>query len=524
VRYALTLPRWLKRPLQHAEAVRTIREGIEQREQRFLTTLARGVYGDSRSPFRQLLLAAGVEHGDAAALVRERGVEATLARLYELGVYLTYEEAKGVRAVERAGIDRELVPADLENPLSASGPEVSSIGTGGTIRRSALNLADFEHAAAYTSVFSAAFQLDHGPSVLWRPTPPGRAGLSHVLQLAKLGRSVDAWYTQNDLDRATAKERALTAYTLFAVDRAGFAAPALQHVPLDHPDAIADRLALHVRAGTPAEVNAPASAAVRICRSAAERSLDISGTFFRIGGEPFTAAKAAVFEQAGCRAACHYTMSEVGRIGNGCASGRGLDDVHVSLDRFAVIQPELGRGPDNTLVRALHHTTVTLSSRTLVLNLESGDCGEVEERECGCLLGQLGLSVHVRGIKSYEKLTSEGMNFLRSDLLRLIEEILPARFGGGPTDYQLVEDEEDGLPTVAVVVAPEVGTVDEGEVVRTVLEGLAAGASEKRMMAGIWRDGGTVRVLRRRPYATAAGKVQPLHVLARRVQAQAGSR
>jgi len=524
VRYALALPRWLRHPLEHTAAVRMIREGIEQREERFLTTLARGVYGDARSPFRQLLLTAGVESGDAAALVRERGVEGALAKLYEFGVYLTSEEAKGVRAVERAGIDRRLAAADLENPLRAPGPRVSSIGTGGTIRRAALNLADFEHAAAYTSLFSAAFDLAHRPSVLWRPTPPGRAGLSHLLQLAKLGRTVDAWYTQNALDRATAKERALTRYTLFAVDRAGFAAPRPQHVPLEHADAIAERLASHVRAGTPAEVNAPASAAVRICLSAAERGHDISGTFFRVGGEPFTPAKAAVFDQAGCRAVCHYTMSEIGRIGNGCASGRGLDDVHVSLDRFAVIQPELRRGPGGALVRAFHHTTVTLSSRMLVINLESGDYGEVEERECDCLLGQLGLSVHLHAIRSYDKLTSEGMNFLRSDLVRLIEEVLPARFGGGPTDYQLVEDEEDGLPKVAVVVAPGVGPVDDGEVVRTVLEALAAGAPQNRMMAGIWRDGRTVRVLRRTPYATGAGKVQPLHVLAPRAHVPAASR
>jgi hypothetical protein len=514
----------LREPIDRAAAVRTIREGIDQREKRFLTMLARGVYGDARSPFRQLLLAAGVEYGDAAALVGERGVEGTLESLYELGVYLTYEEAKGTRAVERAGIDRRLAPADLENPLSGSGPRVATVGSSGRIRRAALNLADFEHAAAYTSVFSAAFGLDERPSVLWRPTPPGRAGLSHLLQLAKLGRTVDAWYTQNDLDRATAKERALLRYTLSVVGRAGFAAPEPQHVPPERADVIAGRLASHVRAGGPAEVNAPASAAVRVCLAAAERGLDVSGTFFRVGGEPFTPAKAAVFDGAGCRAVCHYTMSEIGRIGNGCASGRGLDDVHVSLDQFAVIQPELRRGPGGALVRPLYHSTVTLSSRTLVLNLESGDYGEVEERECNCLLGRLGLSVHLHSIRSYEKLTSEGMNFLHSDLLRLIEETLPARFGGGPTDYQLVEDEEDGLPKVAVVIAPGVGPVDDSEVVRTVLEGLAAGASHKRMMAGIWHDARTVHVLRRAPYATAAGKVQPLHVLAPRAQAQAASR
>jgi hypothetical protein len=57
-----------------------------------------------------------------------------------------------------------------------------------------------------------------------------------------------------------------------------------------------------------------------------------------------------------------------------------------------------------------------------------------------------------------------------------------------------------------------------------VLEALAAGAPQNRMMAGIWRDGRTVRVLRRTPYATGAGKVQPLHVLPPRAHVQAASR
>jgi hypothetical protein len=35
------------------------------------------------------------------------------------------------------------------------------------------------------------------------------------------------------------------------------------------------------------------------------------------------------------------------------------------------------------------------------------------------------------------------MNFLGTDLLRLIDEVLPARFGGAPTDYQFVEREDE---------------------------------------------------------------------------------
>jgi hypothetical protein len=485
--------------------------------------LGRGIYGEPRSPFRQLLLSAGVELGDAKALVRERGVEGALSRLYELGVFLTYDEAKGRRPVERAGIDRRLDSEELDNPLRRGSPRVTSVGSRGVLRRSVLDLGDFEHLAAYTSLFATAFDLHERPAVVWRPTPPGRAGLSQLVQLAKLGRAGATWYSQNEPggENASRKDLAFLRYTLFALRRAGFEVSGPVHVPLEQARTIAARLAEDVRAGTPAEVNAPASAAVRVCLAAAEHGLDISGTFFRVGGEPLTHAKAAVLERAGCRVACHYTMSEVGRIGSACASPDALDDVHVCLDRVATIQPDVKPGLDGRPVRPLHHTTLTLSARTLLLNVDSGDYGVLEARDCGCLLARLGLPLHLHSIRSYEKLTTEGMHFLGPDLLRLIEEVLPARFGGAPTDYQLVEDEEDGLPRVAVVVAPAVGLVDDGEVVGTVLDALGAGAAYRRLMADVWRDGRTLRVVRRRPYSTGAGKVLPLHVSQTRVQSKA---
>ena len=112
------------------------------------------------------------------------------------------------------------------------------------------------------------------------------------------------------------------------------------------------------------------------------------------------------------------------------------------------------------------------------------------------------------------------MTFLGSDVIVLLDELLPARFGGQPTDYQLVEEEVDGVPKVGVVVSPAVGEVDERAVLETVLSALGAGPGYKSMMAEVWRDGETLRVVRREPYATAAGKILPLHVLDR---AQPGS-
>jgi hypothetical protein len=114
--------------------------------------------------------------------------------------------------------------------------------------------------------------------------------------------------------------------------------------------------------------------------------------------------------------------------------------------------------------------------------------------------------------RGYEKLTSEGMNFLGSDVIRLVEEILPKHFGGYPTDYQFLETEENGLPKVNLVVSPRVGLVEEDFIVAVVIDSLNAVIDGSDDYAGRWREGNTLRVLRQEPYSTGASKVFALHV------------
>jgi len=133
------------------------------------------------------------------------------------------------------------------------------------------------------------------------------------------------------------------------------------------------------------------------------------------------------------------------------------------------------------------YTTLVAGTPKLMLNVESDDFGELVARRCGCHLDGLGLRRHLHTMRSHEKLTSEGMNFLGSDLLRLIEEILPARFGGGPTDFQLVEDEDaSGLPQVQLFVSRRLGPLPDAAVVDTVAGFLndTPGASAPTASAG----------------------------------------
>lgn len=147
-----------------------------------------------------------------------------------------------------------------------------------------------------------------------------------------------------------------------------------------------------------------------------------------------------------------------------------------------------------------------------MLNVDSGDCGDIRRRDCGCPIGALGLDLHASHLRSYEKIISEGLSYLRADLAFLVEEVLPERFGGDPSDYQLVEVEDNGMPFVEIVVSPRVGRIDDAAVPGVVYNWLQERPGEQ-LMADFWRDANTVRVVRRPPYATTAAKVLPLHRL-----------
>ena len=167
-----------------------------------------------------------------------------------------------------------------------------------------------------------------------------------------------------------------------------------------------------------------------------------------LGGEPYTDAKAAVIKQTGSRAVCHYAMVEAGLIGLGCPARAHVDDVHLVTDKIATIEHDKQVGRTGVTVKALFHTTLLAASPKLMINVESGDYAVRSEHECTCGALPAGFKSHLHTIRSYEKLTSEGMNFLGTDLLALVEQVLPAQFGGCSTDYQFIEQERNGLPTV----------------------------------------------------------------------------
>lgn len=332
------------------------------------------------------------------------------------------------------------------------------------------------------------------------------------MRSAKLAQPVERWFAphtpRHSADRW--KYALLTAYLLHSARLSGTRLPSLEHVPLSEAGSVAGWLADKRRQGTAAVLKTNVSSGVRICVAARERGIDISGTVFRLDSEPLTPAKARMFHEAGCRAVNTYAATEAGFVGVPCTSSDRPDEVHLTFDKLALIQrslPLAGREPVPTNL----YTTLSPSTAKLLLNAELGDNAVVERRDCGCPFDELGLPIHLHTIRSHEKLTCEGMNFIGADLHRLIEEVLPARFGGQPTDYQLAEEEEQGLSRVHLLISPRLGAIDHPAAIETVLGFLNAVPNARDAYGERWRDGATLRVRRQEPCTTGAGKIPILH-------------
>jgi hypothetical protein len=223
-----------------------------------------------------------------------------------------------------------------------------------------------------------------------------------------------------------------------------------------------------------------------------------------------TEARLAVIRRTGAEATPRCGTSEAGLIGSGCLAPGVGDDLHVFHDLNAILQPG-AIAVDGLTPRSLLVTSLRPAARLVLLNASLGDEGVLDETHCGCPMGALGWPTHLHSIRSPEKLTAAGMSFLDVDVVRALEEVLPARFGGGPTDYQLVEDLGDDRPRLRLLVDPAVGPVDAGAVAAAFLAAIGPGSGVERVMGMLWNEARVLEVERRSPLATPAGKVLHLH-------------
>ncbi|MGQ0537756.1 MAG: hypothetical protein ACT4R6_02320, partial [Gemmatimonadaceae bacterium] len=286
-----------------------------------------------------------------------------------------------------------------------------------------------------------------------------------------------------------------------------------EHVPLGEARVIAEWMRRALQRSGACGLRAHVSKAVRVCVAAREAGIDLTGAVIVAGGEPPTPAKVAEITRTGARFFSNYYFTEAGPIGASCTTSPDANDQHFYADHLALIQtPREVPGFDVT-VPSFHFTTLLPSAPKVLINVESDDFGVVEEGACECPFGALGFTTHVREIRSFRKLTGEGVTLIGSDMEHILEHELPARLGGSSLDYQLVEEEDEGgFTRLTLRVAPSVPLVDDCDAIRVLLDALARRGGAADMARGIWAQAAAFRVRREVPHVTARGKFFPIQL------------
>ncbi len=504
------IPRVLKPSIGPTRARDALARRLVERDRSFLSLVHREIYGRTASPYRALLRAVGCEMGDVERLVQARGLEGALAVLFRQGIYLTVDEFKGRRPLVRGRTTIDVRPSDLRNRGAARHIPLQSGGSRGTRTALWLDRGFVRERAGNVGLIFASRGNPDWESGLW--LVPGGAALVHMLEFEAFGTPHSRWFSQLDPASAELSDRYRWGERLVraAAWAAGAPLPRLRYVPLDDPLPIARWMADALRKGRRANLWTYASSAVRLCQAAAAAGLSLEGAQFAVGGEPFTEARRATIHAVGAQAYPQYGIAECGEVAFGCLAPRALDEMHVLRDLHALIQAgedgrAVGLPADALLISSLRPT-----APFALLNVSMGDRGALGERSCGCPMADLGWTTHVRSLRSDEKLTAAGMTFHDTDVIRVLEEALPARFGGGPTDYQLIEEEDrTGRPHLRLLVHPRVPRFDAAAIAETFLAGMASGPDGGSRMAGIWRGAGLLTVERRPPVPAALGKAPP---------------
>jgi hypothetical protein len=499
----------LPRPVCSDAARGAVQARLADREGRFLRLFESAVVRNANSPYRRLLSMAGCEMEDVAGLVRGEGLDAALRELIEAGVYVTFDEFKGRSEVKRGSWRAWFREADFDNPVARRSGcflEFSS-GSGGRPSRVRRPVRLEQENALHYRLVLDAMGVRAANGAQWRANPIILA----YTNLA-LGHQLVGWLCP--VAPLPWQLRALVATFGIAARMRGKGWPQPRLVPVTDVGAACEWIVAALSVNRPLVLTTAVSAAVRVSREAFGRGHDLTGLIWHTLGEPCTPTRRALIESSGARVIVDYGTQELPTIALGCAAPIASDDTHVFTDSYAVVTRRRPLEGDASTIDALMVTTLSPHAGKVAVNVETGDSGRLERRNCGCAVGEVGLATHLRDLVSFEKLSSEGMTVAAALLTRIVESELPARFGGAALDYQLIEAEQpDGQARLTLRIAPGVGDVDADEARAWLLERLGTEDELQRRMVDVWRAAGTLSVVREGPLANAGGKVFPFRRL-----------
>jgi hypothetical protein len=514
-RFALGLRRFLRHTISLDEAKKIVKQQMIDREKNFMHLIKRGIFGYPKSPYLPLLKLAGCGMGDIENMIRDKGLESTLLALREAGVYVTFEEFKGREPIVRKGKAIPVRLHDFDNPYLSHHYYGESSGTTGVGTRIEI---DLDHHLAQTPSVMLCYDAHgvlHVPAAFWYGILPDITGVNNILRSALFGNVPKKWFSyirKRDF-KPSLKYLIATQYLIVMGRFFGVLIPSPESVPLDQAGMVARWAFETIKSYGACLVRTHTSMAVRVCAAAKEEGLDLTGTTFMGGGEPPTPAKVREIMRVGACWVPTYFFAETGSVGWGCAQPADGNDLHLFKHLSALIQyPRQVPGSEIT-IDAFHFTSLLPTAPKIMLNVESDDYGVIETRSCGCPLEGYGFTEHIRHVRSFRKLTGEGVTLVGNEMIKILEEVLPMRFGGSPLDYQLLEEEDEGgFTRLNLLVSPKIKIPNEEEIIEAVLNALGRSSVSADLAQSIWREAKTLRVKRMDPIWTARGKLMPLHL------------
>jgi len=363
----------------------------------------------------------------------------------------------------------------------------------------------------YEGLTSREFGLAQRVRLHMGPILPSTLAITDGLRLAHAGERLEKWFTMPGTLHEEGHYRAVTHLLVRLARLLGGPLPFPTDLPANDFTPVARWIAGRKQLGQACAVRSFVSPALRVAAAAKDAGIDIAGTIFLVGGEALTDAKSASFAAVGCEAYARYSINEIGAIGMACRQMRN-DCVHVFRDSVAVVS-RVRRAPlAETDVNSLMFTTLLPFAPRFLINAEMDDAGILEPAACQCAFSAAGMNLQVRDIFSYGKLTGQGVTLCGTDVLPILEQALPRRFGGEAGDYQLVEREGTQQTQLVLRVSPRVGVTATVEVRDFFLAEIRRcyGGS---LAARVWNHSAGLEVVVTEPAVTPAGKVLPLHVL-----------
>ncbi len=433
---------------------------LRRREEMFLETARAVVFNNPGNPYFKMCELAGCTWEDLEDSVRRYGLETTLERLLDAGVYLTHEEFKGKRPIVRSGRHIPASAASFLNPLGRGRFESFSGGSSGKAIRSERSLEFRLYGEAWRRFQQQEWGVEKHLPVTMFPILPSTIFLSSGLSQSRMGRPYAAWFTAGG---GGARQRAYRLGTAALVSAARLLGARLPYPTFLSPgghDKVAAWIAQRKREGKACAVWCFAASAVQVARAALEGGWDIAGTVFLAGSEPLSPAKRSVIEQAGACAYGQYHISEIGLVGTACRAMNTDNDFHLSLDLVAATSRKREVASTGAQINVLLFTTLHPNAPHFFINADMGDAGELEHAGCDCTFARTGFKTCIRKLYSYSKLNSQGVTLAATDLARILEEVLPARLGGVAGDYQLIEQDAGGEPRITLRVSPRAGLSD----------------------------------------------------------------